>query len=108
MLLQSVGQRQSVDAVVRGSAADDGAADALQAEGLRAVDGVRQQRLEEHARVGVLVVLQQAGDGGSVEHAGVVHVEAEVMIPLLDACMQRASVPPEADGEEVVFLCGVA
>ncbi len=49
MLLQSAGQRQSADAVVRGSAADHGAADALQAKGLRAVDGVRQQRLEEHA-----------------------------------------------------------
>ncbi len=108
MLLQSAGQRQSADAVVRGSVANHGAADALQAKGLGAVDGVRQQRLEEHARVGVLVVLQQAGDGGSVEHTRVVHVEAKVMIPLLDARMQRASVPPEADREEVVFLRRVA
>lgn len=108
VLLQRIGKRQCVDAVVRGAAADDGATDVLQAEGLRPVDGVRQQGLEEHAGIGILVVLEEARDGRRVEHAGVVHVEAEVVVPLLDARVQRAAVSPEADGEQVVLLRGVA
>lgn len=54
VLLQGVGDGQGADAVVAGVVADDGAADVLQAEGLRAVHRRGQQRLKEHAGVGVL------------------------------------------------------
>lgn len=108
MLFQSVWNGEHIDAVISGAAADGRPADVLQREGLRAVDGVRQQGFKEHAGVGVLVVLQQSCDGGSVEDTGVVHVEAEVVVPLLDACVQRAAVAAEADGEEVVLLGRVA
>lgn len=53
-------------------------------------------------------MLQQSRDGGRVEDAGVVNVEAEVVVPLLDARVQGAAVAAEADGEEVVFLRGVS
>lgn len=85
VLLERVGQRQCVDAVVRGAAANGSAADVLQAKGLYPVDGVREQRLEEHAGVGILVVLEEAGDGGRVEDARVVHIEAKVVVPLLNS-----------------------
>lgn len=57
VLFQDVWNGEHVDAVVGGVAADYRSADVLQAERLLAVDGIGQERLEEHARVGVLVVL---------------------------------------------------
>ena len=87
MLFQSVWNGKHVNAVIGGAAAYGRSADVLQAEGLCAVDGVGQQRLEEHAGVGVLVVLQQSRDSGSMEDAGVMHIKAKVVVPLFDACM---------------------
>lgn len=49
VLFQSVWNGQHIDAVVGGAAADGRPAHVLQREGLRAVDGVGQQRLKEHA-----------------------------------------------------------
>lgn len=104
VLLKGVRDGQGTDAIVRGAAANDGTTDVLEAERPSAMDGVREKWLEEHARVGVLVMLQQARDRGCMENTWVMHVEAEVVVPLLDAGVQRAPVAPEADGEQVVLL----
>lgn len=95
---------ERVDAVVGCAVADDCPADVLQGEGESPNEGRGQEGLEEHTGAGVLVVLQQPGDVGGVEDAGVVRIEAEVMVPLLDPGVQRAAVAPEADGEQVVLL----
>ncbi|TNN73214.1 hypothetical protein EYF80_016545 [Liparis tanakae] len=108
VLFQSIWNGKHVNAIVGGAAADDRSADVLQGEGLCAVDGVGQQGLEEHAGVGILVVFQQARHRGSVEHTRVVHVKAKIVVPLFDACVQRAAVAAETNGEEVVLLSRVA
>jgi hypothetical protein len=45
-------------------------------------DPVEQQGFEEHAAVGIAVVLQKALDGGGRVHAGIVAVEAELVVRL--------------------------
>lgn len=87
VLFQSIWNGKHVNAIIGGAAAYGRSADVLQGEGLCAVDGVGQQGLEEHAGVGVLVVLQQTCNCGSMEDTGVVHVEAKIVVPLFNACM---------------------
>lgn len=84
VLFQSIWNGKHINAIVGGTAAYDRSADVLQAEGLCAVDGIGQQGLEEHAGVGVLVVLQQSRNCGSVEDAGVVHIKAKIVVPLFN------------------------
>lgn len=85
VLFQSIWNGKHVNAIIGGAAAYDRSADVLQAERLCAVDRVGEERLEEHAGVGVLVVLQQSRHCGGVEDTGVVHVKAEIVIPLFDS-----------------------
>lgn len=103
-VLQSGGQRQGAYTIVSGPAADGGSCQVLQAEGKGPMERHSEQRFEKHTGAGVLVVLQQARDSGRVENARVVSVEAEIVVPLLDAGVQRAVVASEANGEEVILL----
>lgn len=57
VLFQSIWNGKHVNAIIGGAAADGRSANVLQRKRLCAVNGVGQQGLEEHARVGVLVVL---------------------------------------------------
>lgn len=108
MLFQSIRNGKHVDAVICGAAVDDSTADVLQTEWLHAMNGVGKQGLEEHARVGILVVFQKACYCGCMEDTGVMHVKAKIVIPLFDACVQRAAVASKADRKEVVFLSRVS
>lgn len=63
-----------------------------------------ESRLEEHAQLWVLVVVDQAEDGGRAVHARVVRVEAEPVVPLLDSRVERAIVASETHTEEVLLL----
>lgn len=103
-VLQGRGKRQRAYTIVRGPAADGGSCQVLQAKGKGPMERCCEQRFKEHTGAGVLVVLQQSCDGGRVENTRVVSVEAEVVVPLLDAGVQRAVVTAEANGEEVVLL----
>ena len=87
VLFQSIWNGKHVNAIIGGAAAYNRSADVLQAKGLCAVYGVGQKGLEEHAGIGVLVVLQQSCNCGSVEDAGVVHVKAKIVVPLFNARM---------------------
>ena len=99
--LERLGQVEGRDAVVGEPLADDGAGHVLQRERRRPVQRQRQRRLEEHAQLGVLVVVDQAQDGARTVHARVVRVETEAVVPLLDARVQRPVVAPEAHAEQV-------
>ena len=108
VLLEAAGQGEVGDAVVAGVAADGGPGELLQ--GGRVGPGQRggQHGLEEHAEVGVLVVLQESADGVGGVDAGVVGVEAELVLPLLDAGVQRPSVAAEAHREDKLVVGTVA
>lgn len=107
-VLQGRGQRQRAYTIVSGPAADGGSCQVLQAEGKGPMERRSKQRFEKHAGAGILVVFQQSCDGGRVENTRVVSVEAEVVVPLLDAGVQGAVVTAEANWEEVVLLGGVS
>lgn len=51
-----------------------------------------------------LVVLDEAGDGGRGEDGGVVRVEAEPVLVVLDARVQGAPVLAERHREQVLLL----
>lgn len=121
--------------VVGGVRDYDGPGELLQREGLGARQRRRQHRLEEHDARRVLadtrvtydaldtgcvwvwvwvwvcrylVVLDELGDGGRGEHGGVVRVEAEAVLVVLDARVQRAPVLAERHREQVLLLRRVA
>ncbi len=56
---------------------------------------------------GVLVVVDEFGDGGGGEDGRVVGVEAEAVVHLLDARVQCPLVPSEGHGEQVLVLRAV-
>lgn len=100
-------QRQLVDALIRGAATHHRPAQVLQGEGEVPGQGPGEQGLKEEAGGGVTVVFEQPRHAGVPVHAGVASIEAETLVALLDARMQRAAVAAEADGEEEFVLGGV-
>lgn len=88
--------------------ADDRSAQMLQRERGIPVQRYGQHGLEEHTAGRILVVLDEAADRLRREYSGIVRVEAEPVVPLLDAGVQRPSVLAEADREEVLLLGRVA
>ena len=80
VLLERLGQCELADVVVGAVVVDDGAGELLQTEAVAPVDRMEQHRLEEHAAVGVFVMLQQTcGENG--KHSYLVRViEAEVLL----------------------------
>lgn len=106
--LQSLRQLQLIYVIVRQSTHDIRPAQVLQWEREIPVQRTREHRLEEHAAARVFVVLDQTTDGLRSVHIRVVGVEAELVIPLLDACVQRATVFAEGHAEEEFLLGRVA
>ena len=101
---ERLGQSESVHSVVRSVAANDGPAEVLQGERGTPVERKSQRRLEEHAQLRILVMVDEAQDGGRAVDARIVRVEAEPMVPLLDPRVQGPIVASEADAEEVLLL----
>jgi hypothetical protein len=87
---------------------DGGAAELLQRKAKVAIQRERQHWFEEHDAGRVFVVFEQAGDGGGGVDAGIVRIEAELVVELFDAGVQGAAIFAEGHGEEEVFLGGVA
>lgn len=61
--LERLGQIESIHSVVRNVTADHSPAEVLQGERGIPVERKGQRRLEEHAQLGVLVVVDKAQDG---------------------------------------------
>lgn len=97
--LERLGQLQLIYIIVLYFTNDACPAQMLQREAEVAVQRQREHRFEEHATAGVLVVLDEAADGVGGEDARVVRVEAELVVPLLDAGVQGAAVFAERHAE---------
>lgn len=106
--LQRFGELQLVYVVIRQSADYGRPAQMLQREREVPVQRPRQHRLEEHAAARIFVVLDETADRVRREDVGIVRIEAELVVPLLDASVEGASVLAERHREEEFFLGGVA
>lgn len=107
-LMQGLRNRQVRNPVVGDDATDDGTAEVLEGKRKGAHERQGQHRLEEHAAGRVLVMLDKATHARRREDVRVVSIEAEPVVVVLDASVQRAAVPPEADREEELLLRAVA
>lgn len=101
-------QRKAFHALVGGAAADQRPAQVLEGEREGSRQRAGEERLKEEARGRVTVVSQQPRHAAVLVHARVVHVKAESLVVLLDACVQGAAVAAKADREEVLVLGGVS
>jgi len=103
--LEAARQLEPVDGVVRLESITDGRPGlVLEGEGRGPVDGPAQQRLEEHARGRVLVMIQQKGNARGPVDPWVVAVETEQVICFLDPCMETPAVPSETHTENIFIL----
>lgn len=91
------GQRQAVNSLVGDAAADHSPAEVLEGEREGSGERPREEWLKEETRSRVTVVSQQACHAGVPVHARVAHIEAETLVVLLNASVQRAAVASKAD-----------